>query len=466
MDNSNVNIDLIRGHVDTIILRSLSIADKYGYEILKEIEDLSNGLFVLKQPTLYSCLKRLEKLNLIESYLGNESNGAQRRYYRLTENGRNMLLQDQYQWEFSRTIINNLLSDKEYDAEKTPPPFNPGDFRPLTRRNMAANTAVNEAAENVQGQPVHNTYNNLENAMAAQSDNVEIKNDTIVNEEAAIEKANIFLTNNVQPQSDENKVTVQEVSNDNTQPAATPIVQSPTVKYTTEPKRVNSDTFNELSQQKEDKINYITTFDDIYANRKDDASEFDVQQEEQSPKVYEDYNYISNMGELKNKLYQDGYKLRPYSRRSTSEFYANNFYYSNKMQRDCSYLCYIIFFIETLIAHFSLAKSYELRLGNMFIVLGVFLLFPILFTAKYFIMPQKKSRTKINYKASLLTASIVLVNAILIICIIGFFLGGAKVGDTHSMMIPILMPLVFLINIPLVLGVYYLLSKSKHYLLK
>ena len=37
MDNSNVNIDLIRGHVDTIILKSLYYEDKYGYEILNEI---------------------------------------------------------------------------------------------------------------------------------------------------------------------------------------------------------------------------------------------------------------------------------------------------------------------------------------------------------------------------------------------------------------------------------------------
>ena len=58
-DNSSVNIDLIRGHMDTIILRTLSNEDKYGYEILDEIKGKSNNLYSLKQPTLYSCLKRL-----------------------------------------------------------------------------------------------------------------------------------------------------------------------------------------------------------------------------------------------------------------------------------------------------------------------------------------------------------------------------------------------------------------------
>ena len=133
-DNSSVNIDLIRGHMDTIILRTLSDGDKYGYEILSEISDKSEGLYSLKQPTLYSCLKRLEKQGLVTSYKGDLSYGAQRVYYSLTDMGRQFLENDQIQWEFSRTIINNLLSDKAYDPEKAPKPFDVSSFRPLTRR--------------------------------------------------------------------------------------------------------------------------------------------------------------------------------------------------------------------------------------------------------------------------------------------------------------------------------------------
>ena len=60
MENSASNTDLIRSHVITIILRSLESNDKYGYEICREIEVKSEGSYILKQPTLYSCLKRLE----------------------------------------------------------------------------------------------------------------------------------------------------------------------------------------------------------------------------------------------------------------------------------------------------------------------------------------------------------------------------------------------------------------------
>ena len=83
-----ISADLIRGHINTIILRCLYTEDKYGYDIINEIERKSGGLYVLKQPTLYSALKRLESLGYVQSYFGDYSNGGTRRYYRLTELGR------------------------------------------------------------------------------------------------------------------------------------------------------------------------------------------------------------------------------------------------------------------------------------------------------------------------------------------------------------------------------------------
>lgn len=90
MDISSVNSDLIRGNVTTIILGCLWSSDKYGYEILKEIEDKSNSQYVLKQATLYNQLKRLEKQGLVSSYDGDpdDTGGGKRRYYTLTKEGK------------------------------------------------------------------------------------------------------------------------------------------------------------------------------------------------------------------------------------------------------------------------------------------------------------------------------------------------------------------------------------------
>ena len=106
-----ISADLIRGHINTIILRCLYDEDKYGYDIINEIDKKSGGLYVMKQPTLYSALKRLESLGLVTSYYGEFSNGGQRKYFRLTEKGREAIEQDLSEWEYSRTIIDSLISD-------------------------------------------------------------------------------------------------------------------------------------------------------------------------------------------------------------------------------------------------------------------------------------------------------------------------------------------------------------------
>ena len=41
----SISADLIRGHINTIILRSLYDGDKYGYDIINEIEKKSGGMY-------------------------------------------------------------------------------------------------------------------------------------------------------------------------------------------------------------------------------------------------------------------------------------------------------------------------------------------------------------------------------------------------------------------------------------
>ncbi len=119
-----IDSDLIRGHVDTIILKTLATGDKYGYEIINEVEAKSNGTYTLKQPTLYSCLKRLESQGFISAYWVNSDIGGKRHYYKLTDLGREEFNNNMNQWLSSRSIIDNLISNdipaydnKNYDLE-------------------------------------------------------------------------------------------------------------------------------------------------------------------------------------------------------------------------------------------------------------------------------------------------------------------------------------------------------------
>jgi len=110
---SGVDSDLIRGHIDTIILKVLSEGNKYGYEICKDVEEKSGGTYELKQPTLYSCLKRLESQGLISSYWEDSDIGGKRHYYKLTKEGKEAYRKNQEEWLRSRQIIDNLISNSQ-----------------------------------------------------------------------------------------------------------------------------------------------------------------------------------------------------------------------------------------------------------------------------------------------------------------------------------------------------------------
>lgn len=120
-EEKSISSDLIRGHINTIILRSLADGDKYGYEIIAEIEQKSHGQYSIKQPSLYSALKRLEREKYITSYWGGSVGGGRRKYFSLTDEGRAITDRNRSEWEYSRTIIDSLISDKDFDFSNPAP---------------------------------------------------------------------------------------------------------------------------------------------------------------------------------------------------------------------------------------------------------------------------------------------------------------------------------------------------------
>jgi len=101
--------DLIRGHTDTIILAKLMSGDNYGYEINKSIQQRTNGRYELKEATLYSAFRRLEQAGCILSYWGDEQTGARRRYYRITDLGRDTYKKLISEWITAKEMIDNLI---------------------------------------------------------------------------------------------------------------------------------------------------------------------------------------------------------------------------------------------------------------------------------------------------------------------------------------------------------------------
>jgi DNA-binding PadR family transcriptional regulator len=99
-----INKELIKGSTITIILNALKKEPLYGYGMIKEIENKSNGMFLFKEGTLYPILHDLEKNNFIESFWHIE-NSRRRKYYKITTKGLKELKLRENEWKlFSKTM--------------------------------------------------------------------------------------------------------------------------------------------------------------------------------------------------------------------------------------------------------------------------------------------------------------------------------------------------------------------------
>ncbi len=171
---SAISADLIRGHINTIILRTLYERDKYGYEIIEEIEKKSHGQYSLKQPTLYSALKRLESQGYINAYWKTDevSLGGRRKYYTLTDSGREITEKNQAEWEYSRTVIDNLISDRSFDF--TQPPPTAVDFKILKKSTSRVPVVKDGEDDDDEDEKEDNSLNRSESFVTKVAEPVEV----------------------------------------------------------------------------------------------------------------------------------------------------------------------------------------------------------------------------------------------------------------------------------------------------
>ena len=107
-----VTPDMLYGHTDTIILRCLLDGESYGYEINRVIAEKSHQRFELKEATLYTAFRRLESEGCITSHWRDDerSGGPRRRYYAITEHGREHLARRMQEWADIQALLNQLFA--------------------------------------------------------------------------------------------------------------------------------------------------------------------------------------------------------------------------------------------------------------------------------------------------------------------------------------------------------------------
>lgn len=89
---------LVAASTKPLVLSILSYGKNYGYRIIREVERLSEGQLEWTDAMLYPVLKRMENEQLIASHWVKTESGRKRKYYEITETGRERLVEDRRQW--------------------------------------------------------------------------------------------------------------------------------------------------------------------------------------------------------------------------------------------------------------------------------------------------------------------------------------------------------------------------------
>lgn len=90
--------DALRGSLDLLVLKTLSLAPMHGWGISQRVQQISDGVLEVNQGSLYPALQRLEKQGMITSAWGTTDNNRQARYYELTSAGRRALDHELASW--------------------------------------------------------------------------------------------------------------------------------------------------------------------------------------------------------------------------------------------------------------------------------------------------------------------------------------------------------------------------------
>ena len=108
MDNQ-----LKRGLLDVCVLAAIRDEDSYGYKIIKDMKPYLE----MSESTLYTILKRLEEGNML-TVRSTEFNGRLRKYYRITEAGKNRIEEFKVDWDDIMAVYRFITREEKDDDKK------------------------------------------------------------------------------------------------------------------------------------------------------------------------------------------------------------------------------------------------------------------------------------------------------------------------------------------------------------
>jgi PadR family transcriptional regulator PadR len=112
-DRTGIERELKRGSLELIVLHLLESREAYGYEIATKLASQTNGALGVTDGTLYPVLYRLERAGFVAVRWETPERGVPRKYYRLTESGRDEFARLKHEWNAFASAMAKLLANEE-----------------------------------------------------------------------------------------------------------------------------------------------------------------------------------------------------------------------------------------------------------------------------------------------------------------------------------------------------------------
>ena len=103
--------DLVAASTKPIILSILSKGENYGYEIIRQVHELSDQSLNWTDGMLYPVLHRLENQGLIESVWRITESGRKRKYYSIKSEGKTALSTERKNWNMVNSVLSKLWEE-------------------------------------------------------------------------------------------------------------------------------------------------------------------------------------------------------------------------------------------------------------------------------------------------------------------------------------------------------------------
>ena len=104
-----MNAQFKKGVMELCVLAQLARSDQYGYELTETI----SGEMEIATATLYVVLKRLKDVGYVETYLKESSEGPARKYYTLTDKGREKYKELSCEWQEFKVAVDKIIGQEK-----------------------------------------------------------------------------------------------------------------------------------------------------------------------------------------------------------------------------------------------------------------------------------------------------------------------------------------------------------------